>query len=219
MRNPRRIPLALVLCVMASAPLLAQVETFLMDKPHSQVTFRIRHVVSMVEGRFNDFDAKLWLDRANPSKSKVEFTIQAGSITTNHENRDKHLRSADFFDTEKYPTITFVSTKIEPKGNDTYDVTGDFTMRGVKKILKFAVRHGGFARVGKSDKTGFDLAMRLNRKDFNINWNRAIDQGRWLLGDDVDILIGIEANKEKPAETPAEQPAERPAAPAPSPGS
>lgn len=196
MKSGQRIARLLVVALFVAAPALAEVETYALDKPHTSVAFRIRHVVSMVDGRFTDYDGKLWIDRQNPSASKVEFTIQAASINTGHENRDKHLRSADFFDVEKYPTITFVSTKVTPKGNDTYEITGNFTMRGVTKALTVPVRHGGFARVGKAEKTGFDLTIRLNRKDFNINWNRAIDQGGWLLGDDVDILIGIEANKQ-----------------------
>ena len=196
MKARRHLIRGLILALFVAAPMLAEVELFVLDKPHTSVTFRIRHVVSMVEGRFTDYDGKIWIDRQNPSASKVEFTIQAASINTGHENRDKHLRSADFFDVEKYPTITFASTKITPKGNENYEITGNFTMRGVSKTMSFPVRHGGFAKVGKAEKTGFDLTIRLNRKDFNINWNRAIDQGGWLLGDDVDIIIGVEANKQ-----------------------
>lgn len=189
---------ALLLALLPAGPLRAATETFALDKPHSSVTFRIRHVVSMVDGRFTDFDGKIWIDREKPAASKVEFTIQAASINTGNEKRDAHLKSADFFDAATYPTITFKSTKIEPKGDGAYDVTGDFTMRGVTKTMRFPIRHGGFAKVGNTEKTGFDVTLRLNRKDFNINWNRAIDQGGWILGDDVDILIGIEANKEVP---------------------
>jgi polyisoprenoid-binding protein YceI len=213
MNARRHIARALLFVLLVAAPALAEVEVYVLDKPHTSVTFRIRHVVSMVEGRFTDHDGKIWIDRQNPAASKVEFTIQAASINTGNENRDKHLRSPDFFEVEKYPTITFVSTKITPKGNDTYDVTGDFTMRGITKTLTVPVRHGGFAKVGKAEKTGFDMTIRLNRKEFNINWNRAIDQGGWLLGDDVDVIIGVEANK-KVEEAPA--PAATPAPPAPS---
>jgi len=199
MKTSRRIAAGLALSL-AALPLTAEVEVFRLDKAHTSVSFRIRHVVSMVDGRFTDYDGKIWVDRQNPSASKVEFTIQAASINTGNENRDKHLRSADFFDAEKYPAITFVSTKIEPKGGDVYDITGNFTLRGVTKTMKMPVKHGGFARVGPKEKTGFDLTLRLNRKDFNINWNRAIDKGGWILGDDVDILIGVEADKEAAAE-------------------
>ena len=187
-----------LLALLLAGPLAAATETFALDKAHSSVTFRIRHVVSMVDGRFTDYDGKIWIDRAKPAASKVEFTIQAASINTGNEKRDAHLKSAEFFDAATHPTITFKSTKIEPKGDGAYDVTGEFTMRGVTKTMRFPIRHGGFAKVGNTEKTGFDLTLRLNRKDFNINWNRAIDQGGWILGDDVDILIGIEANKEAP---------------------
>ncbi len=207
MKRVHRIAGILLLALLAARPALAATETFVLDRVHSSVSFRIRHVVSMVDGRFTDYDGKIWIDRENPTASKVELTIQAASINTGNEKRDNHLRTADFFDVEKYPTITFKSTKIESKGDGVYDVTGDFTMRGVTKTMKFPVRHGGFAKVGKAEKTGFDLLLRLNRREFNINWNRALDQGGWILGDDVDILIGVEANKEAPETAPAAAPA------------
>jgi len=110
-------------------------ETFKFDKAHSHIGFRIRHFVSKVEGRFKEYDGVITLDRQNPAASNVELTIQAASIDTGNEGRDKDLRSPNFFDVEKYPTITFKSTKVVPKGNDTYDVTGDFTMHGVTKTI------------------------------------------------------------------------------------
>lgn len=203
MKRVHRTAGALLSAFLVAATALAAAETFVLDKVHSSVSFRIRHVVSMVDGRFTDYDGKIWIDREKPAASKVEFTIQAASINTGNEKRDNHLKSADFFEVEKYPTITFKSTKVEPKGDGVYDVTGDFTMRGVTKTMKFPVRHGGFAKLGKTEKAGFDLTLKLNRKDFNINWNQALDQGGWILGDDVDILIGIEANKEAPETAPA----------------
>jgi polyisoprenoid-binding protein YceI len=184
-------------------------ETFKFDKAHSHIGFRIRHFVSKVEGRFKEYDGVITLDRQNPAASNVELTIQAASIDTGNEGRDKDLRSPNFFDVEKYPTITFKSTKVIPKGNDTYDVTGDFTMHGVTKTITVPVRHGGFARAGKGEKAGFEnTTLLLNRKDFGITWNRAADQGGFMLGDDVEINLQIEANKQMPDEA-------KPAAPAP----
>ena len=148
MKNIFRGTAAVLLALLAAGPLAAATETFALDKTHSSVVFRIRHVVSMVDGRFTDFDGKIWVDRERPTASKVEFTIQAASINTGHEKRDNHLRTADFFDVANHPTITFKSTKIEPKGEGVYEVTGDFTMRGVTKTMSFPVRHGGFAKVG-----------------------------------------------------------------------
>lgn len=195
--------------LLMASPAAAAPETFKFDKAHSHVGFRIRHFVSKVEGRFKEYDGVITLDRQNPAASNVELTIQAASIDTGNEGRDKDLRSPNFFDVEKYPTMTFKSTKVVPKGNDTYDVTGDFTMHGVTKTITVPIKHGGFAKAGKGEKAGFENAtLLLNRKDFGITWNRAVDQGGFMLGDDVEINVQVEANKQMPDEG-------KPAAPAP----
>jgi polyisoprenoid-binding protein YceI len=188
--------LASVLIAAGVSSAAAAEETFSFDKNHTLVGFRIRHIVSKVEGRFRDFEGVMAIDRQNPSASRVELTIQAASIDTGAPDRDNHLRSADFFDVARYPTITFKSTKIEAQGNDTYKVTGDFTMHGVTKSIEIPVKNTGFARAGKTEKTGFEIATSLNRKDYGITWNRAIDQGT-LLGDDVELNIQVEANKKE----------------------
>ena len=202
-RSPRFLAI-LALLAAAARPALGDTETFTFDKAHSLVGFRIRHFVSKVEGRFKDFDGTIWIDRTNPSASKVELTIQAASIDTANENRDKDLRSDNFFDTAKYPTITFKSTKIEPKGKDAYDVTGEFTMHGVTRTITVPVKHGGFlkikGRTGMTEKTGFEINFPLNRKDFGIVWNRPLDTGGFMLSDEVDINVQVEANKQMPEE-------------------
>ena len=139
----------------AAGSAFAATETFTIDKAHTLFGFRIRHFVSKVEGRFKDFEGTITLDRQNPSTSKVELTIQATSIDTANENRDKDLRSANFFDVEKFPTITFKSTKVDPKGSDSYDVTGDLMMHGITKPVKLTVKHGGFIKAGKVGKGRF----------------------------------------------------------------
>jgi len=187
----------------------AATETFQFDKAHSLVGFRIRHFVSKVEGRFKDYEGAIQIDRQNPANSRVDLTIQAASIDTGNENRDKDLRSANFFDVDKFPTITFKSTKVAAKGNDTYEVTGDFTMHGVTKPIVVTVRHGGFAKAGKVEKAGFEIVgLKIDRKDYGITWNRAVDQGGVMLGEDVEINVQVEAN----------HPLEPPAAPAPKSG-
>jgi polyisoprenoid-binding protein YceI len=196
MTRTRRIALGLVFGTLAAAgSAFAATETFQFDKAHSLVGFKIRHFVSKVEGRFKDFDGVIQIDRQNPSASKVELTIQTASIDTANENRDKDLKSPNFFEVEKYSTITFKSTKVEPKGGDTYEVAGDLTMHGVVKPVKLTVKSGGFIKAGKVEKAGFEVSGTLNRKDFGIIWNRALDQGATMLGDDVDINIQVEANK------------------------
>lgn len=172
-------------------------EVFVFDKAHTKVGFRIRHTVSRVEGRFKDFDGTIWMDRENPAQSRVELTIRAASIDTANDNRDGDLRSATFFDVEKFPTITFKSTKVESKGGDNYSVTGDFTMHGVTKSIVVPVQSNGFAKMGKTEKAGFTIAFPLDRKEYGITWNKTLDQGALLLGDDVDISIEIEANKKE----------------------
>jgi len=193
---------AAVLLTAASG--FAATETFNFDKNHTLVGFRIRHFVSKVEGRFKDYEGVIVLDRQNPAASKVDLTIQAASIDTASENRDKDLRSANFFDVEKFPTITFKSTKVTPKGGDNYDVTGDFTMHGVTKTITVPVKHGGFMKAGQGEKAGFETVnFTINRKDYGITWNRTMDAGSVMLGDDVEINVQVEANKKSDEAKPA----------------
>ena len=194
----------ILLASLVALPVLAQ-ETWTVDKSHSTANFKIRHFTANVVGAFNDFDGTINLDRANPAKSSVEFTIQATSVDTNSENRDKHLRSADFFEVEKFPTITFKSTAVAAKGKDAFDVTGDLTMHGVTKRVTLPVTFGGFAKTQRGEKAGFEVETTLNRKDYGIVWNRALDEGGFMLSDDVKVTINLELNKPEPA--PAAAPA------------
>lgn len=195
-RLARWVAVALALAA-AALPALAAEETFVFDKAHSTVGFRIRHTVSRVDGRFRDYDGTITIDRANPSASKVDLTIKAASIDTGNENRDNDLRSANFFDVEKFPTITFHSVKVESKGTDAYDVTGDLTMHGVTKSVHLPVKFNGFAKMGKTEKAGFEVTSSLNRKEYGITWNRTLDQGGLLLGEDVELNIEVEANRKE----------------------
>jgi polyisoprenoid-binding protein YceI len=197
-RNSRFVAI-LALLAAAALPALGETETFTFDKAHTLIGFRVRHVLTKVEGRFKSFDGTIWLDRQNPAAAKVELTIQAASIDTANENRDNDLRSPNYFDVAKYPTITFKSTKIEPKGNDQYEVTGEFSMHGVTKTIKVPVKHLGFAP-GKTEKAGFEVALPLNRKDYGIT------SGVPIVGDEVEINIQVEANKAKPEEAKAAAP-------------
>ena len=181
--------------VLAASPAMGA-ETFVVDKAHSEVGFQIRHMMTKVRGRFTDFEGRIEADRAKPQASSVELTIHAASIDTANEARDKDLRSADFFDVEKYPTITFKSTRITPKGKDAYDVTGTLTMRGVSKEITLPVTFLGFMKNQRgTDTAGFETAVTLNRKDFGITWNRTLDAGGVLLGDEVAVSINLEARK------------------------
>jgi polyisoprenoid-binding protein YceI len=174
-------------------------ETFNVDKAHSEATFQVRHMMSKVSGRFDDFSGKINADRANPAASSVEFTMKTASINTGNADRDKDLRSANFFDAEKNPEITFKSTKIvASKKKDLYEVTGDLTMHGVTKRVTLPVEFNGFGKdPWGGERAGFSLTTTLNRKDYGVNWNKALDNGGVLLGDDVTININIEAAKAK----------------------
>jgi polyisoprenoid-binding protein YceI len=188
------------LALMAASVASAEVHTFQIDGGHSSVGFSVRHLVSKVQGRFGDFDGKVMMDPASIEKTlKIDGTIQAASIDTGIEKRDGHLKSADFFDAEKFPTITFTSKKVEKKG-DKYAVTGDLTMRGVTKEVTLNTEVLGVTE-GPAPIAGIELTGKVNRKEFGINWNKALDNGGFVLGDDVDFVVNLEAKV--PAAEPA----------------
>jgi polyisoprenoid-binding protein YceI len=178
----------------------AAADTYAVDKTHSEVLFSVKHLVSRVSGQFQDFAGTILIDRAKPEASSAEFTIKATSISTKETRRDDHLRSPDFFDVAKFPEITFKSTKVTPKEKDAFEVTGDLTMHGVTKPVVLAVGFlGDIKDQMGNDKAGFEATTTLNRKDFGILWNKALDQGGYVLGDDVKIVINLEAAKPKAA--------------------
>jgi polyisoprenoid-binding protein YceI len=189
--------LAFLAALAAASPALAA-ETYEIDRSHSTVGFQVRHIFTMVGGSFQDFSGTLRVDRAKPESSSVEFTIKAASIFTNDAKRDDHLRSADFFDVASHETITFKSRSVKPAGGDVYHVTGDLTMRGTTREVTLPVTFLGEAKdPWGNEKKGFQLETTLNRKDYGINWNRALDQGGVLVGDEVKVQISVQANKVK----------------------
>jgi len=170
------------------------VRTFSIDKAHSDVTFQVRHLITRVSGRFTDYSGTIEFDRDNPSQSKVAFTIQASSIDTAEAKRDEHLRSDDFFSAEKFPTLSFRSTKISPRGGDLYDVEGDLTIRDVTRRIVLPVTHLGTAKdPWGNEKLAFEAETKINRKDFGLNWNAALETGGFLVGDEVKISIQVQA--------------------------
>jgi polyisoprenoid-binding protein YceI len=181
-------------------------DTFVVDKVHSEAKFEIRHMMSKVSGKFDDFAATVNIDQANPPASNVSFSMKAASVNTGNPDRDKHLRSDAFFDVDKNPEITFKSTAIKATAKkNVYDVTGDLTMRGTTKHITLPVEFLGYGKDpwGKT-RAGFTVKTTLNRKDYGINWNKALDEGGFLLGDDVDVTLNLEAAKQDaPAAGPA----------------
>jgi polyisoprenoid-binding protein YceI len=168
--------------------------TYKIDKAHSEVTFQVRHLLTKVRGRFTDFEGSILYNEANPEQSSVTFTIQAGSIDTAEPDRDKHLRTPDFFDVETFPTLTFQTSRITKRGPETYDVTGTLTLHGVTKELVLPVAHMGKAKdPWGGDRLGFEAETTLNRKDFGLNWNAMLEAGGFLVGDEVKVSIEIQA--------------------------
>ena len=194
----RQLSLTAAAAVLAASPVLA--DTYVIDKSHSDASFQIRHMMSKVRGQFTDYAGSINVDPAKPESASVEFTVKTASIDTANENRDKDLRSPNFFDVEKFPEITFKSTKIKATGKDKYDVTGTLTMRGVSKEVTLPVQFLGFGKdPWGNEKAGFAIDFTLNRKDFGLVWNKTLDTGGVLLGDDVWVSINLETAKKKEA--------------------
>ncbi len=167
--------------------------TWTIDKTHSEVGFSIRHImISKVKGTFKDFDATI-VTAENPLDSTVTASARVASIDTNEPNRDQHLRTNDFFDAETYPTIDFVSTGVRVDDGD-FKVDGDLTIRGVTKPVTFDFEFGGFATdpFGNS-KAGATAKTVINREDFGLLYNAALETGGFLLGDKVTITLELQA--------------------------
>jgi polyisoprenoid-binding protein YceI len=168
--------------------------TYQIDKAHSEAIFQVRHLLSKVRGRFSDFEGSIEFDEQNPENSKVDFTVHTGSIDTNQPDRDAHLRSADFFSVDEFPTLTFKSTGITRRAENRYDVAGDLTMHGVTKRVVLPVEYLGKAKdPWGNDKVAFEGEITLNRKDYGLNWNAALETGGFLVGDEVRVNISIQA--------------------------
>jgi polyisoprenoid-binding protein YceI len=194
----RKLSLTAAAALLAASPVLA--DTWVIDKSHSETSFQIRHMMSKVRGHFNDYAGTISVDPARPETASVEFTVKSASIDTANEGRDKDLRGENFFNTDKFPEITFKSTKVKAAGKDKYDVTGTLTLRGVSKEVTLPVSFLGFGKdPWGNDKAGFSIDATLNRKDFGMVWNKALDNGGVLLGDEVFVSINLETAKKKEA--------------------
>jgi polyisoprenoid-binding protein YceI len=168
--------------------------TYTIDKAHSEATFQVRHLLTKVRGRFSDFAGTIEYDADHPERSSVTATIQATSIDTNEADRDTHLRSADFFGVDRFPTLTFTSTGVTKKGRDTFDVVGDLTIHGVTRPVTLNVSFLGKATdPWGNERLGFEADTTINRKDFGLTWNAALETGGFLVGDEVKINLSVQA--------------------------
>jgi len=193
----RKTAILTALVLVLSFGTVAAQGTYDIDTVHSNVGFKVRHLVSKVSGEFTEFDGTIVADFGNLDASSVEFTIQASSIDTRNEKRDGHLRSVDFFDVKKYPEITFKSSKITKIDGDSYAVAGALTMHGVSREITLTVDFLGEMTAMGGTRAGYELTTTLNRRDFEISWNRALDAGGFVLGDDVEISINLELIKQE----------------------
>jgi polyisoprenoid-binding protein YceI len=170
--------------------------TWAIDPAHSRLGFSVRHAgIATVRGSFTGFEGQLVLDGATPANSKASATVQAATFDTGNEQRDSHIKSPDFLDVEQYPTLTFASTEVRPDG-DGYVVVGDLTIRGVTRPVEIAVEVEGQAvdPFGNT-RVGFSGETQINRKDFGLTWNAALETGGVLVGDKVKITLDISAVK------------------------
>jgi polyisoprenoid-binding protein YceI len=175
-----------------------QVATYQIDPSHSQVEFSVKHlVITTTKGRFGSFSGEIVFDPVNIENSSVSVTIDADSIDTRDAKRDEHLRSNDFFGIGDNPQITFVSTRVEPKGKDTFTVYGDLTMAGVTREVALDARYNGtINNPWGQTVSSFSATTEIDRKDFGITWNAALEGGGVLVSDEVKISLEIEAIKQ-----------------------
>lgn len=185
---------ALAIAGLAPAALAAPI-TYAIDDMHSAAHFKVKHLmVSNVRGSFPEVKGTVVYDADHPEKSSIEATIGIASIDTGNAKRDDHLRSADFFDAEKFPSMTFRSTKAAKAGKDSLKVTGDLTMHGVTRsvVLKVALPAKAAKDPWGNMRTGTEASTRLNRKDFGLTWNKPVETGGVLVGEDIAISLEVE---------------------------
>jgi polyisoprenoid-binding protein YceI len=199
----KRVSLALVavagLALAGGASSDANAETWKIDPVHSNVSFSVKHMmISQVKGEFDKFSGTISATGTDPASVKIEATIDAASVNTRAEKRDAHLKSPDFLDVAKYPTITFKSTKIEAAGAGKWKVTGDLTLHGVTKPVVLEVTGPSEAIKGPNGKPrrGASASTTINRQDFGVAFNKTLDSGGLMVGYDVAISIDVEASEE-----------------------
>ena len=169
-----------------------------LDAAHSEIGFKVKHMmITNVSGSFQTFDVNVTTSGNDFSTAQVEFTGDLNSITTGNQDRDNHLKSSDFFDAEKYPAIKFTSTKFEKKDDENFVLHGNLTVKEVTKPIKLDVEFGGLGKdPWGNEKAGFTLAGKINRTDFGLNWNAALETGGVLVSEEVKLFAEIQLVKE-----------------------
>ena len=200
MKHAFRRLASLLAAVIVASPAAATPITWKVDQAHTEVGFEVRHFFSKVHGVFHDMQGTIVFDEQDPSAIKVDATARVASVDTGNKNRDADLQTPDFFNAATDSILSFRSTKVEKAGKGKFKITGDLTMRGVTKSVVFGAEFLGSSAVsieGKSwgSKAGFTATTVVNRQDFGIKWNKALDNGGMMVGDDVTIILNVEANK------------------------
>lgn len=169
------------------------------DASHSSVKFTVSHLtVSEVEGKFKVFDGSITAPSGDFNNAKINFSVDVNSVNTDDENRDKHLKSEDFFNAEKFPAMTFTSTSFKKMKGDIYYLEGNLTIRDVTKKVKFAVLYGGTVKDPWGNiKTGFKATSKISRKEYGLKWNKLTEAGGAVVGDEVSIALNLEFAKQK----------------------
>jgi|TARA_R110002094_G_scaffold59739_1_gene70531 polyisoprenoid-binding protein YceI len=169
---------------------------WVLDPAHSEITFKVKHLmISHVKGAFKTFDASI--DGEDFRSSNFNVTIDTGSISTNNDDRDAHLKSPDFFEVDQYPKITFVSKSLKKVDDDEFKLIGDLTIKGTTQEIKLDTEFGGFMKDPYgNEKAGFSIKGKLNRKDFGLNWNAALEAGGVMVGNEIKINAEVQFVKQ-----------------------
>lgn len=168
------------------------------DYAHSSIDFTVKHMmISKVKGSFQNFEVELEADPQDLTDANISFIVDASSISTKNDDRDNHLRSADFLDVEQYPKITFVSKSVTKAGNNEYNVTGDLTIRGVTKEETFKATFEGISKnpMSGAETAGFSAEGTVKRSNYGLTWNAALETGGVLVGDEIKFTVELEASK------------------------
>jgi len=191
MRVSPRLLLASLLAFGTASSSLA--ESWKVDQAHSTVGFSVSHLFTSVQGRFDRFEGTIDFDPANPEAAVVRGTIEAASINTNNEKRDKHLRSNDFFGTDEHPKLVFESTKVTVAEGRNGKIAGDLTINGVTRAVVLDVKFlGSGADPWGNQRAGFRAELTINRRDYGLNWNELLETGGVLVGEEVEIRLDVE---------------------------
>ena len=180
---------------MAADPVTpGEVMTFEIDPAHTTIGFRIRHMgIAFVEGEFDEFDGTITYDPNNVAATQADVTVQTASIDTDVRRRDDHLRSADFFEVETYPTMTFITTGVEPTGQNSFRLIGDLTIKGTTKEVAFDVEAAGPIPIENGQRVGFHATTTVDRRDFGIDWGSELPGGIPAVGNQVELVLDVEA--------------------------